>query len=117
MHLQPGIWGIINVHYNRFRVFIFSNSLCERKEIDARVRINLFLDKTQLSPGSAGCNAEVSSAQIQSTDLICLGLHSNNMGLEPVVVWYPGLLFEEGTFFFGQTVQAPVQGQGGAQLN
>ncbi len=30
-----------NVHYNRFRIPIFRDSLCEREETDARVRINL----------------------------------------------------------------------------
>jgi hypothetical protein len=38
------------------------------------------------------------------------------MRLELIVVWYPGLLFEEGTFFFGETVQTLVQG-GAAQLS
>jgi len=45
-----------------------------------------------------------------NTDLICLGLQSKNMRLEVVIVWYPGLLFEEGTFFFSEIVQTLVQG-------
>ena len=51
---------------------------------------------------------------VHVTDLICLGLHSENMRLELVVVWYSGLLFEEGTPFFRESVQILIQGGFGA---
>jgi hypothetical protein len=49
--------------------------------------------------------------KLTDTDLKCLGLHSKNMCLELVVVWYAGLLFEESTFFFSEIVQTVVQGE------
>ena len=43
-------------------------------------------------------------------NLIRLGLHLNNMCLQLVVVLYPGLFFEKGTFFIIERVQTLVQG-------
>jgi hypothetical protein len=48
-------------------------------------------------------------------DLIRLGLHLNDVRLQFVVVLYPSLLFEEGTFFIIEIVQTLIQG--GARLS
>ena len=45
-------------------------------------------------------------------DLIRLGLYLNDVRLEFVVVLYPSLLFEEGTFLVIKIVQTLVQGGG-----
>ena len=45
-------------------------------------------------------------------DLIRLGLYLNDVRLQFVVVLYPSLLFEEGTFFVIEIVQTLVQGGG-----
>lgn len=50
-------------------------------------------------------------------DLIRLGLHLNNVRFELVVVLYPRLFFEEGTFFVTEIVQTLVQGLVGDRLS
>ena len=59
----------------------------------------------------------LASPRFTVANLIRLGLHLNNVRLELVVVLYPSLLFEEGTFLISETVQTLVQGRVGARLS